>query len=64
MPEPIWVTVHTPVGKPNVVAGPFASFIQATAVTLDFDFESITYHHSMQAALADDSKPVFSSPAS
>jgi len=33
-------------------------------VTLDFDFESITYHHSMQAALADDSKPVFSPPAS
>ena len=64
MPEPIWIVVHTPADQPNVVAGPFNSFVTASGfVNLDFDFESITFHSSIESALADTSKMAFAPPA-
>jgi hypothetical protein len=64
MREPIWIVVHTPADQPNVVAGPFNSFITASEfVSLDYEYESISFHHSIESALADTSKVAFVPPA-
>lgn len=59
-----WVAVHTPVGKRNIVCGPFDDMFDAcNFVSLEFDYETISFHDTYESAAADTTKIAFVPPA-
>ena len=55
-----WVVIYTPVGKDNIVCGPFDNGLDAIAlISEDFNYTSTAVYDKLEEALADKDKLVF-----
>jgi hypothetical protein len=55
-----WVVIYTPVGKDNIVCGPFDNGLDAIAlISEDFNYTSTAVYDNITEALADNSKLAF-----
>jgi len=55
-----WVVIHTPVGKDNIVCGPFDNAFDAIAlISEDFNYTTTVVYDNIEEALKDKDKLVF-----
>jgi hypothetical protein len=55
-----WVVIYTPIGKDNIVCGPFDNGLDAIAlISEDFNYTSTAVYDNITEALADNSKLAF-----
>ena len=57
MDNALWIVIHTPADKRNVIAGPFDSYADANmCVSDEFDYTCMSFHNSLESALQDTTK--------